>query len=482
MQPPRIADLRDVDTKTKVHRAIWTLGCYPLRIALVTLGVMILFFAAYSHAYAYVNVSASTQTLQMQPGSALPIDVFVQIQGDPVSVFFTPQAHPFLTLDGQLQSITAPYSFTRHASMYVNPQTPPGNYSTTLYVQAQANGATYSYPLTFFVEVSPKGLAEFHTTPNSTISPYITNPIVSTRNVVLNRDQEAHVTISFTNNGSATDYRVELAENVPGLLAYMQDGAHSFVQPGETVYSVLQIKASTTTPIGEYSIPLRIRDVVTQDKTSLGFVHVRVEKTEGAQLVLPQTSFEVSTENENTVLLTIQNTEWSDLDAHLITSSPRVFIENTQVHIPAKSTIEVPVIILPSDAKGTRVETLYLVSPTFETQVSFEVNTVLEDTNASASPAPGLDSFTTGLASFITAPILVVIFFLAAAATLFSSRFRKLIWEKILRQKPIEVTVKGTKIEREIKQQSIRPQFEEARASPKHEEAKTPGEPSPKNQ
>ncbi|MDZ4256888.1 MAG: hypothetical protein U1C71_04720 [archaeon] len=350
---------------------------HPLRVALVGVGILLLMMAPQVQATAFVDVSSSSHAFQLKPGTSLPIDVSIVIQGDEaVTLSFTPQAHPFLQLDGQLHPITSPFSFTRHLTIKAAPNAPPGDHTITLFVEAFIGGARYAFPQTYAVKVMPSGFTEFRTTPDSTLAPFITQIVFSEQDIELNRNDTELFSVSFVNQGSATDYRIEFTEQPVHFKARIQGGVHRFVQPGERVQSVIEVSTDTRTPFDTYSLSLRARNLVTQDTTFLGTVLVRVDKVSHALVALPTLLYEVEEQGTVASYITIENTEWNELDVLITTSSPRIKVSSPSIRVPPKSSLSIPITIFGSDSPGLRSESLFIVSPDFDAQVHFTVQTI----------------------------------------------------------------------------------------------------------
>jgi hypothetical protein len=360
------------------NRGLWQkVKYYPLRASLVLLGFFLLFFATQVHAFSYASADISTNNVTLQQGTELPILLNIQIQSNELIPFsFETDSPSFLKVDGELHSILRENSFSRNMRIQANSNAPAGYYFVVIKTKAKMNGTEYVFETPVQVHIVEKSGTEYFTSENTNQVPKISNVWFSAGKITLSRNSTAQLQVSFVHEGSATDYEIRFLENPLFLNARILNSAHQKVQPDESVITIIEFSTKTNTPFGNYPVTLLARNTVSNETKVLGTVEINVEKMENLELFLPNTSFEVFQNEKVQTSLTIQNTEWSKADVFIQTSSPFVEVGNKQIVLLPKSSVTIPVTLLPRSGLETVQESIYLVSPTIAESVSFEVKTM----------------------------------------------------------------------------------------------------------
>jgi len=146
---------------------------------------------------------------------------------------------------------------------------------------------------------------------------------------------------------------------------------------------------------------------------------------------LPFRSFVVEENDSLETILTLENTEYSDVDVVVESSSSLAQHGSSIIRVPAKTTISIPITIRASPALGVRSDALYAMNPNLTEQVSFTVETVprgtlkpiVSDENASENGLP----FTpiSGFVSGVFSSAWGVLIILLAGLIVFSQKFRE---------------------------------------------------------
>jgi hypothetical protein len=356
----------------------------PFHVALIVVGLVLIFSAAQLHAFSTVSVSLSAHELSMQPGTELPLVVRVDTPfGKSTSVSFDVEYPSALRVDGELSPIVTSFPLERNFHVAANWNAPQGDYEITFRVHTQGEGQSFIDTQTIRVHVGEKGQVAYLTSPNTTLSPVISIVVFSTNEVSVGRNENASVSISFSNSGSATDYLVRLSEPSLNVPVHIVNEMHRFVENGESVTSFIEIATTPTTPFGTHSLRVEAYNLVSGEKTFLGTVIVRVVKFINVDASIPFHSFVIEEKSFVNSSITLTNTEYSDADVLVETSSSLVEVPLRNVHVPAKSSLSVPVIIHASPSLGVRSDLVYVLNADLTEQVSFSVETVKQGTLAS---------------------------------------------------------------------------------------------------
>jgi hypothetical protein len=330
-----------------------------------------------------------------------------------------------------------------------------GVYPITFRTQLTNDLGTFLDTQTILVHVQKKGLVSFLTSDNTTLPSRATSPIFSAQQVEMGRNENASVLVSFINAGSTTDYLVRLSEPSLYVPVHIVNETHRFVEQGERVESLLEISTKPTTAFGTYALRVEAYDLVTREKTFLGTISVDVTKTVNVDVSFPFREVVVEKNSVGDYSLTINNTEYADFDGIIETSSSLTTVSSRQVHVPAKSSLTIPVIIQPSPLLSVRNETIYVMNAQLTREVSFLVNTVdapainvpVQDANAIAIPSPGA---VTGLVTKAFSSWLGFIIIILAVLVVFSSKFRESIVSRLPKPLPPEKKNENTKSLRAI--------------------------------
>ncbi len=350
---------------------------YPLRLSLVFFGLVLVLFSLNAQGYGFASASLSQNEFWMQPGSDVRAQVNVKITSSQlVPISFSINQVEGITIDGALQGLSTTGNFSRQVRIDVSPNVPPGDYSLQLTMHASLDGQTYHYPFPIIVHVSQKERVVYFTSSNSTLSPSIQNIQLSPQTITLHRGEVQYAHVSFRNVGNATDYAIEFNPKPIGLFASILTPNHSFVDAGEVVQSDIEFRAFASSPFEKMPISIYARNRVTQEKMFLGIVNVSIEKINHALLSIPFAHMELGKGESQQSFLTIQNTEASDLDLLVQTSSPSVELSSTQLHIPAKSSLSIPFTVHGGNSLGTRVESIYAFNSEYELSTSFSLATI----------------------------------------------------------------------------------------------------------
>ncbi len=405
----------------------------PFHIALIIVGFALILSASQMHAYVNVPVTLSAHELFMQPGSELPVQVNVDVPYGKTSFVSFGVEYPssVLSVDGELNSISTSFPLQRDFHVATKFNAPQGDYLVKLHTTVLLDNQTSVDTQTILVHVGEKGLVTYLTSPNTTLSAQISSVVFSMENVNIARNENASVSVSFLNQGSATDYLVRLAEPAMGISARVTSETHRFVQPGERATSFIEISTSPASPFGK--IPLRVEayDLVSGEKTYLGTVVVNVVKKTNLDVSIPFHEFVIEENDSIYSSLTLDNTEYSDVDVIVESSSSFVQIPSRQVHVPAKSSVSVPLLILASSVENSRSESVYILNSELTEQVSFVVSTVkkgtltpISDVNANDSNA-STGTPISGLLVGAFSSWLGIVVIAVAALLFFSKKFRE---------------------------------------------------------
>ena len=409
----------------------------PVHVMLILAGMALLLSAAQMHAYTPSSTaifsSVSTQELFLQPDSELPVDIFVNTPyGKPVNVSFsTDYPSHVLRVDGELHSISTSFPLQREMRVYANWNAPQGDYLVTLRVHVQDGGQSFTETHPIRVHVGEKGLLTYYTTSNTTLPARVSAPIFSTNAINLSRTERTTVSVSFLNTGSSTDYLVRLAEPSLNLLVHVVNETHRLVEDGSRVTSWLDITARTNSPFGETPLYVEAYNMVSGEKTLLGVVRVNVYETFNLDARLPFHSFVVEENDLIETTLSLENTEYSDVDVIIESSSSLAQPANSTIRVPAKTSITVPLSIHASPSLGVRGDTLFVMNPNLTEQVSFTVETVprgtlkpiVSDENArgNGSPFTPISGFVSGVFSSVWGLVIIAL----AGLIIFSQKFRE---------------------------------------------------------
>lgn len=350
---------------------------HPLRLGLILFGLALVAFSAQAQGYAFASVTTSPTEVWLQPQTEISIPLHINIQSNElVPVSYSIQTVQGIHVDGDLQSIPGMGNFTRHVRIRADATALPGTYSITLTTHMQIDGKTFHYPTTIRVHISPAQRVDYFTSANSTIEPHIDQIRVSPTTTTLQRSQVAYVDVSFRNVGNTTDYVIEIPENPLYVFASVQNPTHAFVNDNETVSSQIEIRAFDYSPFETIPITVYARNRVTQEKFFLGRINVSVEKVSNIEITTPFDDYELEQGEFQLTDLTIQNTELSDIDVLVRTSSEYAEVTPTQVHIPKNSSITIPLKLIARPQIGTQTETIYVFNRDMEKSISLHVKTV----------------------------------------------------------------------------------------------------------
>ncbi len=394
---------------------------HPLRTFCVALGLFLVLFSTQVHAVGYAPFGAalSTNELQLQPGTELPIKVNVIVPtGGNIPVSFSVQSASGITLDGQLHPIAANYPFSRNLMVKAASNAKLGSYVLILNVNMVQDGVTHTYALPLHVNVVPKADVSFFTSDDSTASPFISSPQISPSALVMKRNESTSVVVSFRNNGSATDYEI-VTDYVLGLQIRVHNPTHRLVFPGQTVSSVIDIQSSPDSPFQEYIIGVRARNMVTNESFSLGHVNAKLVQSVNVMAAFPFNSVELPPNGRVDANLTISNLEYGDVDVVLQSDSSAIQLSSTLVHIPQQSSVSIPVVITGDASPSSRVETIYVMTPTSTQPLSFVRKTILSSAGNIPGTAAGDNGSITGLFSFARFPWVAAVIIVVAIGLIF---------------------------------------------------------------
>lgn len=351
----------------------------PLRASLVLLGFFLIIFSIQANAFSFASVSASTNSITLQKGTELSFVLNVTVQSsENVSFSFEKESPSFISIDGELFSISSDHSFSRKIRIRASSDSPVGTYFAVIKMRALMNSTEYVFESPVQVEIMESSLVEYSTSDYTNESPFVSDISFSQKEITVNRDSSSQITFSFVNNGSSTDYDVSFLENPLFLDVRILNSAHSKVLPDQRVSTVVSFSSGVSVPFGEYPVSFIVRNKVTNESFFLGTVLVKVNKIENIELFLPNSSFLVYQNEPFLASLTIENTEWTDSDVFIQTGSPFVQVESKQLRISPKSTLTIPVTILPRDKTGTVSVSIHVVSPSISESVFFMVETLPE--------------------------------------------------------------------------------------------------------
>lgn len=350
---------------------------HPLRFSLILFGFALVLFSLQAHGYAFASASLSENEFWMQPGTDVRARVDVDISSSQlVPISFSISQVEGITLDGALHGIATTGKFSRQIRIDVAENVTPGTYALQLTLHASLDGQTYSYPFPILVHVSQKERVAYFTSLNSTLSPSIDRIQLSPNNITLHRGEVEYAQVSFRNLGNPTDYAIEFYPAPTGLFASVVTPLHSFVDAGESVQSAIEFRAFDSSPFEVFPVSVYARNRVTQERTFLGSVQVSIERIDHALLSIPFSHVELEQGSELESFLTIQNTEASDLDLVVQSSSALLEVSSTLVHVPARSSVSIPFTIHASSAPGTRTDNVYAFNSSYETAASLTVSTI----------------------------------------------------------------------------------------------------------
>lgn len=402
----------------------------PFHVALVVVGLVLLFSAAQMHAFSTIPVTLSAHELSLQPGTALPMVVRVDSPiGTTTSVSFNVDYPSALSVDGELSPIVTSFPLERDFHVAAKWNAPQGDYVVTFRVHTQVGGQSFSDTQTILVHVGEKGQVAYFTSPNTTLSPIISSVVFSANEIVLGRNENTSVSVSFSNNGSSTDYLVRLSEPSLNVPVHIINDTHRFVENGDSVTSFIEVATTPTTPFGKYPLRVEAYNLVSGEKTFLGSLVVRVVDVLNVDASIPFHSFVVEEKSFVNSSIALTNTEYSDADVVIESSSSLVEIPLRTVHIPAKSTVSIPLIIHASPSLSVRSDTVYILNAKLSEQVSFSVETVkqgtlasveIPDENAPTNAPSSISGLVVGAFSSWLGLIVVIL----AALLIFSSNFR----------------------------------------------------------
>lgn len=413
--------------KSVIHPII----CNPIRSLLVIFGIVVLVAAAQAQAYSPVTVALTPSEVWLQPGTEISgkLSVVFPMQWTTnAHVWFDIQSPSGITIDGQLNAFDSPLSATKNIIIRSSSFAEEGTYTAFITVHTILDNSDNVNVLPVTIHVGPKNHFIYETTNFSTLAPTIGNIDVSPSQMVLHRTETGSFTVSFTNYGSTTDYLIRLAEPVISLNVDVQNATHRFVEHNETVTAFVEVTATKNAPFD--TIPLRIEayDLASGQKTFLGSVLVDVQETTNIVPTLPSQSFVVEDGNVTLTGLTLQNTEWNDTQATLVTSSNSIVLSTTMITIPAKGVVTIPLTIQGDLSAPLRNETIYVLTGDFTAAVPFIVKTIpsTHSNSENDSDDDGLSS-STGLLSGATSTVLGLIILIFALLMIVSKNFRERI-------------------------------------------------------
>ncbi len=419
----------------------------PWHVMLLIVGFVLVLSAAGMHAYSSFPVSISTNELELQANSELPVQIDVQTPyGKNAFVSFdVDYPSSVLSIDGELNSISTSFPIQRIMRVRALWDANPGIYVVKLMVHVKMDGQVFTETKFITVHVSPSSQVTYFTSPNSTFAPQVSSVVFSNENIVLQRNENASFSVSFVNKGSATDYLVRLAEHPIGITVHTTNDIHRFVEKNEGVTTFFEVSTSSFSPFEITPLRIESYDLVSGEKTFLGTVIVQVNEVSNIEMSIPFHEFVVEENDSIYSYVTLQNTEYSDVDLILESSSSLVEIQSRQVHIPSKSSLSVPLLIRASPFVGTRSETVFVMNSKITEQFSFVVTTVkkgtlpvLVDVNA-GTDAP---SSASGLVAGVLSPLVGLLIVVVAVLLIVSSRFRNWIKSKLPKAQVHEIQTK----------------------------------------
>lgn len=350
--------------------------CNPIPIFLIFIGLGLIIFSTQVHAMNAASSQLSTDSIAVQPGTSVPVKLVANFtSNNPATISFQVNAPNGITVDGPLHSISTVFPINRQVNVGASSSTLPGDYLVTFTVHTILDNQLFVQQHSLWVHVGAKSLVSYFTSPNTTLAPQITNISISPQVINLKRGETGHFSVSFINRNSATDYVVRLVEQVNLISVHLTNATPHFVEPNEQVVVGGEIVTTSKTPFGFTPIYLEAYDVLSGQKTFLGVVSVNVVETTNIEASLPFLQYVISPNRSQATFITLTNTEFNDTDVTLESSSSLVQIESHIVHVPAKTSVSVPVLIHADSVQGLRNEVIFVQNAQFSTSVSFSVRT-----------------------------------------------------------------------------------------------------------
>lgn len=350
--------------------------CNPLHVFLIFLGLGLILFSTQVSATSFATSALSTSNVSIQPGTSVPVIVNVGFSSNnPATISFEVVSPAGINVDGPLHSTSTVFPINRQLNVSADAETLPGEYLVTITVHTILDNQLFSQTHSLWVKVGPKSLVTYFTSPNTNLAPQITNISIVPQVVNLKRNETGHFSVSFINRNSATDYVVRLVEQ-PNLIAvHLTNATPHFVEPNQQVVVGGEIVTNSKTPFGFTPIYIEAYDVLSGQKTFLGVVNVNVIESTNIEASLPFLQYVITQKESQATFITLTNTEYNDTQITLESSSSLVQIESHIVHIPAKTSVSIPVLIQADNQPGIRNETIFVQNAKFSTTVSFSVNT-----------------------------------------------------------------------------------------------------------
>jgi hypothetical protein len=344
-----------------------------------------------AHAYSPISASLSPSEVFLQPGSEISgtVSVYLHLQWEGAKnahIEFDVQSPSGITLDGQLNPIATPISISRTFVVRASNTIPQGTYFATLYVRTILDNQEQTIPLPLTIHIGPKTHFLYQTTDYSTLAPTLGNVHISPSSIVLSRVETGSFEITFTHFGSTTDYLIRLAEPALSSKVSFTNATHRFVEDGDVVTAFMEVSTTQYTPIGVLPLRIEAYDLATGQKTFLGSVFVDVKESTHILASLPYSLIEVEAGTTANILLTLQNTQYNDSQFILESSSSSIQFDSRIVNVPAKSAVDVNVMIVGNDSPSLENGVIYVVHPSFTDEVNIAIMTVPntdEDSNGS---------------------------------------------------------------------------------------------------
>jgi hypothetical protein len=279
-------------------------------------------------------------------------------------------------MDGQLNKISTSLSFSRNWTVKAASNVPAGTYYPTITIHALLDGIHSVQTLPLTVTIGPKSHFTYQTSSVSTLAPIISNVQFSKNVLSLHRVESDSFSVSFTNHGSPTDYLFRLVEPTIGFSTTLTNATHRFVSPGETVTAFVNVQTTSTSPFGTTPIRMEAYNLATGEREFLGTVEVSVVEVTNLVASLPFREYQIPQTETFSTFITLQNTEWNDVDVIIASSSSQVHVLQNQVHVPSKSSVSIPIQLNASIGLGTIEETIYVTNAQFTASIPFFIQTI----------------------------------------------------------------------------------------------------------
>ncbi len=405
-----------------------TILCRPIRTLLVFFGIMLVVASIQAHAYSPVSASLSPSEVWLQPGTEITGTISVSIPYQPTGnakISFLTQSPEGITIDGELSPIQTPFSLERDVVIRASPFVKEGDYFATIEVRTLLDSQLFTNTIPILIHIGPKSHFIYSTSDYSTLPPSIGNVVISPSSLSLPRGENGSIAVSFIHFGSPTDYLIRLSQPSLDVSVDIPNPSFHFVENGKIISVNVNIKATPHSTFGNTALSFEAYDLATGQKTPLGGVIVHVPKITHFTSSLPARTFIIEDGNVFSSVLTIQNTEYSDADIVLESQTSLIQFPSRFVHVPAKSSADVPFSILPGIVNTSRVEIIYLTTSDYSDQVSFSVQTIpLKTIHSDSNSFLNGFSSTTGLVSGTVSSVGGMIIILFALLVIVSKKVR----------------------------------------------------------